>query len=61
MNEDIREIVLKKYEVIEIIGKGSYGCVSKGRCKKTGKIIALKIIQTESQTEYELIKLLREI
>jgi len=29
---------------MEIIGKGSYGFVAKGKCKTTGKVVALKIM-----------------
>lgn len=44
MSDDIREIVNLKYELVEILGKGSYGCVSKAMCKKSGNMVALKII-----------------
>ena len=36
MTDDIKEIVNSKYDLIELLGKGSYGCVSKAKCKKTG-------------------------
>ena len=47
MNSEMRNLVLEKYEVLELVGKGSYGCVSKGTEKSTGKTVALKVIQTE--------------
>jgi serine/threonine protein kinase len=40
----MRDLILPKYNVIELIGKGSYGSVTKGNCKKTGKAVALKVI-----------------
>lgn len=61
MNKAMRDCVLKKYELKSIIGKGSYGCVTKAKCKRTGREVALKVMQQQSQTEYEIIKLLREI
>jgi hypothetical protein len=30
MNNEMKKLVLEKYEIIELVGKGSYGCVSKG-------------------------------
>ena len=57
----MRDSVIKKYELKSIIGKGSYGCVTKAKCKRTGREVALKVMQQQSQTEYEIIKLLREI
>lgn len=45
MNEVMAEAVRKKYKVLSVIGKGSYGCVSKGICRKTGKEVALKVMQ----------------
>ena len=53
--------IQKKYEFIEMIGKGSYGCVSKGKCKTTGKHVALKILVNQTETEYDTIKVLREV
>jgi hypothetical protein len=29
MNIEMKNLVLQKYEIIELVGKGSYGCVSK--------------------------------
>ena len=45
----------------EILGKGSYGLVSKATCKRTGKIVAIKLMDNQTNTEYDSIKLLREI
>lgn len=47
--------------MVEVLGKGSYGCVSKGKCKATGRIVALKVMENQTNTEYDTIKLLREI
>jgi hypothetical protein len=41
----LRNAIDQKYEIVEFIGKGSYGSVSKGKCKTTGKIVALKIME----------------
>ena len=40
----LRQQIDKKYEMVEVIGKGSYGCVSRGKCKKTGRQVAIKIM-----------------
>ena len=45
MNEAMADVVRKKYKILSVIGKGSYGCVSKGICRKTGKEVALKVMQ----------------
>lgn len=45
MNEVMADAVRKKYKVLSVIGKGSYGCVSKGICRKTGREVALKVMQ----------------
>lgn len=47
--------------MIEVIGKGSYGYVARGKCHKSGKEVALKVIHSETTTEYDMIKILREI
>ena len=57
----LREAIDKKYTLIEVIGKGSYGCVSKGVCKKTGRDVALKILVNQTSSEYDATKVLREI
>jgi len=44
-----------------VLGKGSYGCVFKGSCIETGRDVALKIMVNQTGTEYDAIKVLREI
>jgi serine/threonine protein kinase len=57
----LRNAINKRYEVIEVVGNGSYGCVSQGKCKSTGRTVALKIMKNQATMEYEIIKLLREL
>lgn len=57
----LREAIEQKYEITSVIGKGSYGCVSRGICKTTGREVALKIMINQTTTEYDSIKVLREI
>ena len=42
----------KKYQFLKVIGKGSYGTVSKARCLKSGNIVAIKVFQDQADTEY---------
>ena len=42
MSENIEPHILKRYEIIQKMGKGAYGVVWKAIDKKTSKIIALK-------------------
>ena len=53
--------VKPKYSLKACIGKGSYGQVTKAECRATGQTVALKVMQCSKLTEYELIKLLREV
>jgi serine/threonine protein kinase len=53
--------ISKKYEVIEMVGNGSYGTVMKAKCHKTGIFVALKVMKSQPKMEYEIIKLLREL
>jgi hypothetical protein len=41
----LRTAINRQYEFEEILGKGSYGCVSKAVCKTTGRIVALKVME----------------
>ena len=61
MKKTLKKAIVRKYEILGYIGKGSYGCVSKARCRETGRLVALKVMKNSQLTEYELIKLLREI
>jgi len=47
-----------------VIGKGSFGCVSRGKCKISGRPVALKVMKgmkEKTGREYDIIKILREI
>lgn len=48
MNEPMDRALKKKYEYKKLIGKGSYGAVTKATCRKTGRIVALKVMQQTS-------------
>ena len=61
LTKSFRRKLQKKYQILKIVGKGSYGNVAKARCLKSGKLVALKIMKNQTKNEYDLIKLLREI
>lgn len=57
----LRYAIEQQYELVEMIGNGSYGFVAKGKCKRTKELVAIKIMKNETKLEYEIIKLLREL
>ena len=67
MTDEIENHILKRYEIINKVGKGAYGIVYKARDKKTKEIVALKknfdAFQnaTDSQRTYREITLLQEL
>ena len=67
MTDEIENHILKRYEIINKIGKGAYGIVYKAKDKKTKEIVALKknfdAFQnaTDSQRTYREITLLQEL
>jgi len=61
MSPQLKVVVDASYELLELIGNGSYGFVAKGKCRKSGRMIAIKIMKSETKLEYEIIKLLREL
>ena len=48
MNERIKKNYKEYYEIIEVIGIGGYGCVYKGRNKKTKEMRAIKVMSIET-------------
>ncbi|KAE8730014.1 cytochrome P450 78A5-like [Hibiscus syriacus] len=53
----IREDPSTKYELLNELGKGSYGAVYKARDIRTSKLVAVKVISlTEGEEEYEEIR-----
>ena len=61
-NNSFRSLISKKYSISgKPFGQGSYGSVSKGQCRVTGRLVALKIMEDQAHNQYDCIKLLREI
>ncbi|PIA16512.1 kinase-like protein, partial [Coemansia reversa NRRL 1564] len=60
-----RDHLLYRYELVEVLGKGSFGQVLRARDHKTGDIVAIKIIRNrkrfhhQAQTEVKLLECLR--
>lgn len=48
---------MNDYQVLELIGEGSFGKVYKGRRKFTGQIVALKFIRKTGKSSKDLNKL----
>ncbi|KAJ7939780.1 kinase-like domain-containing protein [Mycena leptocephala] len=53
--------VLELYEVVEEIGKGAFGIVTKVRRKDNGRIFARKEINFGSMTEQDVLQLMTEV
>ncbi len=49
------------YELAETLGKGKYGVVKKGTHKKSGKVVAIKIVNKKELSVKDNEKLKREI
>ncbi|SBS87284.1 mitogen-activated protein kinase 1, putative [Plasmodium ovale] len=60
-SDEVDDNVLRKYEIIKKIGKGAYGIVFKGRCKKNKKIVAVKKIYGAFQNATDAQRTFREI
>lgn len=45
MTEEIEPHILKKYEIVEKLGKGAYGIVWKAVDRKLKQVVALKKVQ----------------
>jgi len=57
----LKDAISAKYEIFDIIGKGTFGFVTQGVCKATGRHVALKIMINQVKSEYDCIRLIREI
>ena len=51
---------MEKYEILEVIGDGTYGTVYKGRKKDTSEYVAIKKMKKE-YTDWEECKSLKEV
>ena len=55
------QLVTKDYQLLKLIGQGSYGEVVQARHKSTGKIVAIKLLKNLFKDIYEAKKQLREL
>ncbi|KAI3380915.1 hypothetical protein SNEBB_002521 [Seison nebaliae] len=42
------------FELVEVVGNGTYGHVYKGRCERTGKVVAIKVMDVPEDEEEEI-------
>jgi len=61
MAEEVEKHVLKKYEILQKLGKGAYGIVWKAIDRKTGATVALKKIFDAFQNSTDAQRTFREI
>jgi mitogen-activated protein kinase 15 len=61
MSEVIESHILKKYEILQKLGKGAYGIVWKAIDKKSRQIVALKKIFDAFQNSTDAQRTFREI
>lgn len=52
---------IENYDLIDMIGEGSYGEVCEGKCKVTGERVAIKYVKNIYENEYDCVKILREV
>ena len=61
MSEEIETHILRKYEILQKLGKGAYGIVWKAIDKKTREVIALKKVFDAFQNATDAQRTFREI
>jgi len=61
LDQEVEKHVLKKYEILQKLGKGAYGIVWKAIDRKTGATVALKKIFDAFQNSTDAQRTFREI
>lgn len=51
----------RNYKILSVIGEGAFGVVVRAKSSLTKKIVAIKHIQVEQDSQYSLVKVLREL
>jgi serine/threonine protein kinase len=46
---------MDKYEIVSVIGEGTYGIVLKARCKVTGELVAIKKFKEKECMYYTIV------
>ena len=55
------DLLKDRYEMIKILGEGSFGQVMRARCQKTGGFVAIKLIKNVGADKQSTKDVLREI
>ena len=53
--------VQEKYELLELIGKGTFGEIVKAMCKQSGEIVAIKYMHSGFHSPITIQKMIREV
>jgi len=61
MTSQLKSLIEAKYTIIRFLSKGSYGYVTKAKCKVSGQLVALKVMKARENGEYHFIKIIREV
>ena len=61
VSKELRVAINCKYRVISIIEKGAFAFVARGVCRRTNVDVALKVMVNQDKTEYDCVRMLREI
>ena len=61
VSKSLKDAITQKYEIFDVIGKGTFGFVTQGKCLTTKKPVALKVMINQVKSDYDCIRLIREI
>ena len=61
MLEEVWDNLLPDYQLIEVLGEGSFGRVVRAKHRKSGKMVAIKYVADAFDNQYAARKILREV